>query len=54
MEKIIDVIGLIDYSVSLRKTILAGVFVIISSLIVTVIPVMKASDFQIEDGREMI
>lgn len=54
IEKIISTLGLINYSLSLRKTMLAGMFVIISSLIVTVIPVKKASSFQIEDGREMI
>lgn len=54
LEKFFDIVGIIDYPISLRKTILAGVFVIISSLIVTVIPVRKASSFQIEDSREMI
>lgn len=54
MEKIMDVIGIIDYSLSLRKMIVAGVFFIISSLIVTWIPVRKASGFQMEDSREMI
>lgn len=54
MEKTINVLGLTDYTISLRKTISAGIFIIISSLIITVIPVMKASDFQIEDSREIM
>lgn len=54
MEKIIKELGVIEYSLSLNKIILAGGFVIVSSLILTMIPVMKASGFRIEDSREMI
>lgn len=53
-EKILSKVGIIDYSLSLKKTILAGLFVIVSSLIVTIIPVKMASDFKLDAGREMI
>lgn len=53
-EKIINELGIIDYSLSLKKAILACGFVIVSSLILTMIPIIKASSFQIEEGREMI
>lgn len=53
-EIIMKTAGIMEFSLELRRIVLAGIFVVVSSLVITAIPVKKASDFRIEDSREMI